>query len=116
MKNDNKNNVKAGKQEGISLFKSNEVMMLIVLILVIAFFTVMNRNYLTYTNMTNILMAASTIGLLAIGETFLIIAGHIDLSSAHIASLFGVMTALLINTGLPWPLAIVIVVICSSVV
>ena len=29
MKNDNKNNVKAGKQEGISLFKSNEVMMLI---------------------------------------------------------------------------------------
>ena len=70
-----------------NIFKSNEIMMLIVLILVIVIFTVMNLNYLTYTNMSNILMAASTIGLLAIGETFLIIAGHIDLSCANIAAM-----------------------------
>lgn len=101
---------------GKGLFKSNEVVMLLVLAAVIAFFTIMNRNYLTYTNMTNILLAASTIGLLAIGESFLIIAGHIDLSSAHIAAVFGVWTALLINGGVPWPVAIVIVVVASSVV
>ncbi len=104
------------KNKKISLFRSNEIMMLLVLVFVIAFFAIMNKNYLSYTNMTNILMAASTIGLLAIGETFLIIAGQIDLSSAHIASLFGVMTAMLINAGVPWLLAIVIVVVCSAVV
>ena len=54
-----------------NIFKSNEVMMLFVLIVVIAIFTILNKNYLTYANMSNILMAASTIGLLAIGETFL---------------------------------------------
>ena len=103
MKNDNSNVKKTDAKGGISLFKSNEIMMLIVLIVVIAIFSIMNGNYLTYNNMTNILVAASTIGMLAIGETFLIIAGHIDLSSAHIVSLFGVMTALLINGGMPWP-------------
>jgi ribose transport system permease protein len=116
MKNDNSKVKTTDAKGGISLFKSNEIMMLIVLIVVIAIFSIMNRNYLTYNNMTNILVAASTIGMLAIGETFLIIAGHIDLSSAHIVSLFGVMTALLINGGMPWPLAMIIVVVVSSVV
>lgn len=116
MKNDNSNVKKTDAKGGISLFKSNEIMMLIVLIVVIAIFSIMNGNYLTYNNMTNILVAASMIGMLAIGETFLIIAGHIDLSSAHIVSLFGVMTALLINGGMPWPLAMIIVVVVSSVV
>lgn len=98
-----------------NIFKSNEIMMLIVLILVIVIFTVMNLNYLTYTNMSNILMAASTIGLLAIGETFLIIAGHIDLSCANIAAMFAVITAMLINGGVPWPVVIILVVAVSSV-
>jgi ribose transport system permease protein len=46
----------------------------------------------------------------------LIIAGHIDLASAHVAALFGVWTALLINAGVPWPLAAIIVVASSAVV
>lgn len=111
-----KNNVKTETKIRKNIFRSNEVMMLIVLVLVIAFFSMMNKNYLSYTNMTNILLAASIIGLLAIGETFLIIAGHIDLSSAHIAALFGVWAALLINQGIPWPCTILIVVAVSSIV
>ena len=98
-----------------SLFKSNEIMMLIVLVFVVAVFAILNRNYLTYTNMSNILMAASTIGLLAIGETFLIIAGHVDLSCANIAAMFAVISALMINAGVPWLLTIIIVVISSSI-
>ena len=98
-----------------NIFKSNEVMMLFVLIVVIAIFTILNKNYLTYANMSNILMAASTIGLLAIGETFLIIAGHVDLSCANIAAMFAVITAIMINAGVPWLLTIVIVVACSTV-
>ncbi|MCD7867468.1 MAG: ABC transporter permease [Clostridiales bacterium] len=104
------------EKKKISLFDSNELLMVIMLVVVIAVFSILNRNYLSFSNMSNILMAASTIGLLAIGETYLIIAGHIDLSSAHIASMFGVLTAILINANVPWPLAIVIVVVTSSVV
>lgn len=100
----------------VNIFQSNEILMLIVLAIVIAIFTGLNKNFFSITNFTNILMAASTIGLLAIGETYLIIAGHIDLASAHTASLFGVMMALLVNKNIPWGLAILIVVICSAIV
>lgn len=98
------------------IFQSNEVVMMIVLVIVIAVFTALNKNYFSVTNFTNILMAASTIGLLAIGETYLIIAGHIDLASAHTAALFGVMMSLLVNRNVPWGLAMVIVLICSTLV
>jgi ribose transport system permease protein len=116
MENSMKTNEKTRVTVLKSLFQSNEIMMLIVLVLVIAFFTIMNKNYLSYPNMANILLAASTIGLLAIGETYLIIAGHIDLSNAHVAALFGVWAALLINAGVPWPLVAIIVVGSSAVV
>jgi ribose transport system permease protein len=99
-----------------NVFKSNTVMMFIVLIIVISVFTIMNHNYFSYSNMTNILLAASTVGLLAIGQTYLIIAGHIDLSCGNVAAMSGVAVALLINGGVPWPVAIIIVVIVSSVV
>lgn len=100
----------------LNIFQSNEILMLIVLILVILIFTILNKNFFSIMNFTNILMAASTIGLLAIGETYLIIAGHIDLASAHTASLFGVMMALLVNRNVPWGLAIIIVLLCSTIV
>jgi len=96
------------------LLRSNETMILLVLLMLIAFFTVMNKAYLSYFNMTNILLAASTIGLLAIGETYLIIAGHIDLASASVAALFGTLVAILINAGVPWPIAALAVVLASA--
>jgi len=99
-----------------NIFKSNTVMMFIVLIVVVVFFTIMNHNYFSYGNMANILLAASTVGLLSIGQTYLIIAGHIDLSCGNVAAMSGVAVALLINGGVPWPVAIIIVVIASSVV
>ena len=108
-------NTKTEKKK-INIFQSNEILMVIVLLIVIAIFAVMNKNYLSAANFTNILMAASTIGLLAIGETFLIIAGHIDLASAHTASLFGVMAALLVNNNMPWGLALIISVLCGAIV
>ncbi len=99
----------------VNLFKSNEIMMLIVLVCVIVIFTILNPSYFSSGNMSNILMAASTIGLLAIGETYLIIAGHIDLSCATIASVCSVISAMMINAGIPWLLVIILVVIGSAV-
>ena len=101
---------------GKNIFKSNTLIMFVILVLVILFFSIMNNNYFSYSNMTNILLAASTVGLLAIGQTYLIIAGHIDLSCGHIAAVGGVLVALLINNGVPWLLAIVIVIIASSII
>ena len=98
----------------VNLFKSNEIMMLIVLVCVIVIFTILNPSYFSSGNMSNILMAASTIGLLAIGETYLIIAGHIDLSCATIASVCSVISATR-YLRVPWLLVIILVVIGSAV-
>ena len=43
-------------------------------------FTALNKNFLTVANMINILIAASLVGLVAVGHTYLIIAGQNDLS------------------------------------
>ncbi|MDR3225139.1 MAG: ABC transporter permease [Clostridiales Family XIII bacterium] len=89
-----------------NIFKSDTLVMLIVLIAVIAAFSVMNGDFLSVNNLMNILYASVIIGLLSIGQTYLIIAGHIDLSCGYIVALTGVTMAVLMrDMSIPWPLA-----------
>lgn len=92
------------------LFRSNVFTLLIVLVFVLVVFSFLNENYFSGDNAINILTAASIVGLLAIGQTYLIIAGHIDLSAGSAAAFAGVFAALFVKAGMPWPLAMVIVV------
>lgn len=98
------------------LLTSNNMTLLLVFVLVVLVFSLINPKYFTLANAMNVLYAASIIGLLAIGETFLIIGGHIDLSSGASAALCGVMAALLIKAGIPWPLTMLIVLFLGAVV
>jgi ribose transport system permease protein len=98
------------------LFRSNVFTLLIVMIFVLMVFSFLNKNYFTGDNAINILTAASIVGLLAIGQTYLIIAGHIDLSSGSAAAFAGVFAAIFVKSGMPWPLAMMIVVaVCLGV-
>jgi inositol transport system permease protein len=54
--------------------------------------TVLNRNFLSLANLTNILKQNSVVAILAFGETMLIIAGLIDLSSGAVLALAGVLS------------------------
>ena len=94
------------------ILKSNTVILFFILIVVIAVFSLINHNYFSLQNATNILYSATTVGLLAIGETFLIIGGHIDLSNSALAALAGVIMAMLIqgDNGMAWPVALVILI------
>ena len=87
----------------VRIFKSNNIMLFIVLIVVVVLFSVLKSSYFSTTTAINILNAASAIGFLAIGETYLIIAGHIDLSSGYVAAFAGVMLALVLKAGVFWP-------------
>ena len=55
-------------------------------VVVFAMFTLLNRNFLSWTNFVNILVATSLVGLVAIGHTYLIIAGQNDLSPGSLAA------------------------------
>jgi ribose transport system permease protein len=96
--------VLAGNNSGTGIanhiFKSNSAVLVLVLIGVIVLFTIIKPAYFSTDTFVNILSAAVTVGLLAIGQTYLIIAGHIDLSAAYLAALAGVILALLLQAGM----------------
>jgi ribose transport system permease protein len=72
------------------------------LIVIFLFFSAMSDNFLNYTNFTAILFSTVVIGTLALGTTFVIITGGIDLSLGTGMALCGVISGVLIvNAGLP---------------
>lgn len=73
-------------------------------------FTSQNPNFFSWANLINILVAGSAMGLVAIGESYLMIAGHIDLSPGAVAAFSGVFVGVLLGMGLPSWLALVLVV------
>jgi ribose transport system permease protein/inositol transport system permease protein len=63
--------------------------------------------FLSVSNLFNILLATSTVGILAIGATFVISAAGIDLSLGSVLGLSSVTgAALIVYLGLPWPFCI----------
>ena len=75
--------------------------LMVALFVIVVVFTVINKNYFSTQNLLNILTSASLTGLVAIGETYLIIAGLIDLSPGSIAAFSSVVAGLLLTMGVP---------------
>jgi ribose transport system permease protein len=72
------------------------------LLVIFLFFSVASSNFLNYDNVTAILFSTVVIGLLALGTTFVIITGGIDLSIGTGMSLCAVISGVLIvNSGVP---------------
>jgi len=70
--------------------------------------------FLTISNALNILLASSTLGLLAIGMTFVISSAGIDLSVGSIMAFAGVVGCLTVNNlGAPWPVCIVACIVAG---
>ncbi|GAA0291751.1 ribose transport system permease protein [Gracilibacillus halotolerans] len=72
------------------------------LILLIIFFSVASEHFLTWSNIEGILLSTTVIGILALGTTFVIITGGIDLSIGTGMTLTSVMTGVfIVFLGLP---------------
>jgi ribose transport system permease protein len=77
------------------------------LIALIIFFSVASSNFFTLSNITSILLSTAVIGILAVGTTFVIITGGIDLSLGTGMTLCSVVTGLLLTeAGLPLPIGV----------
>jgi ribose transport system permease protein len=61
------------------------------------------------------MISISLSGTLAVGLGCLLIAGHVDLASGTEGAIAGVVIALLIGTGMPWPMALILTVIFGCV-
>ena len=72
------------------------------MVAIFIFFTFANSAFATWSNITGILLSTAVIGLLAIGTTFVIITGGIDLSIGTGVTLTSVMVAWSLNNmGMP---------------
>ncbi|MDQ0338327.1 ribose transport system permease protein [Caldalkalibacillus uzonensis] len=77
------------------------------LIILVIFFSLASSNFLHFSNIVGILLSAAVIGILALGATFVIITGGIDLSVGTVMTLCSVMTGVFITFwGLPTPIGI----------
>ncbi len=79
-------------------------------VIIMAFFTMMKTNFLTVDNMLNMLRATSINALLAVGMTFVVLTGGIDLSVGSIVGAAGMFSALVAReeTGIPWIVALLV--------
>ena len=70
-----------------------------------------NSQFMTWNNYDNILSQISVLGILAAGQTFLVISGHLDLSVGSFVSFIGVVAARMFASSLSTP---VVVVVCLA--
>jgi ribose transport system permease protein len=78
------------------------------LIILVLFFSLASPNFFQFSNIVGILLATAVIGVLALGSTFVIITGGIDLSVGTVMTLSSVMTGVfIVFFGMPVPLGIV---------
>ena len=80
---------------------------LLALILLVLLGISLNENFLSYNNLTNVLARSSFIGIIAMGATFVITAGGIDLSVGSMAAVIAgimimVMNWLIPSLGIGW--------------
>ncbi len=76
------------------------------LLLLVLFFTVTSDVFLTSANLLNVLRQVSIIGICAVGLTFVLLTGGIDLSVGSVIGVSGMACATLIGAGFPVALAV----------
>lgn len=86
------------------------------LIVLVIIFGLSNGNFLTKNNILNVAVQTTPILLIAIGQTYVLISGGIDLSIGSNIALAGVITAILMKSGIPIPIAILGGITCTAIV
>jgi len=92
-----------------------EVNILLVLVFLVISFTILNKRFISIENISNLLRSTSIIGVVAIGMTFVIISGGIDLSVGSIVALSSVIAAKLMTSGVPIYLSIIISLVTGAI-
>jgi ribose transport system permease protein len=97
-----------------SLF-SQPVVLFVFIIIIGTVTTSINGRFLSWTNVSSIILQSTSLGLVAAGMTILIISGHFDISVGNMIGLTTCVMATLINKGLnPLFVSLIAVVLCMA--
>src|ERR671915_792002 len=89
------------------------------LILILVTFGLLEENFLTERNFTNLLLQMAALATMAIGVVFVLLIGEIDLSVAYVSAVGAVVMTLLLrpdDPGWPWWAAIGVALLCTTTI
>lgn len=109
------NTVLGKKSKVFSVF--NQLGVWIVVVVLFAILAVISPQFLLKDNLVNLIRQISVTGIVALGATFIILAGEIDLSSGNMLALMGCACAtLMVSLNVPVLLAILISIVIGCVI
>lgn len=94
-------------------FRKYNLLVLLVFFIIVA--SIASENFFSINNFMNILRAYAAPGLIAIGMTFVVLTGGIDLSVGSIAALAGMIAGILLSNGIPIIVAVLAAVLGGMV-
>lgn len=108
-------NEKAEAKKKTILHYINKMSPIIPLLILIIYMAIANRQFFTVNNFLNISKQSSVMGILAIGQTMVIIAAGIDLAVGSVMALTGCITAVAIISGGVNPVVAVFIGIVTGI-
>jgi ribose transport system permease protein len=94
----------SGQQAGI----------VVILVLLLIVSEILNPTTLHFTNIVEILRSTAVYFIAACGATLLLVGGGLDLSIGALFAVGGVAAGLLMNAGVPWPLAVILAIVVAG--
>lgn len=85
------------------------------MIVLIIMFSMINDNFFTIDNISNIILQVSIIAITAYGMTYVLLLGDIDLSVGSIIALTGTLAALGVSWGIPFILVVPLTIIAAMI-
>lgn len=97
-------------------FLQNRAMLLVLMFFIML--TLTTRTFLTGGNLMSLARQIAANGIIGVGYTFLLASNSVDLSAGYMMCMIGIISGLLSQTGMPFPIllfiCIIIAMLCSS--
>ncbi|MGM0366492.1 MAG: ABC transporter permease [Actinomycetota bacterium] len=90
-------NLSRGSGGFSSIFKSQPVFLIIIMILIGVIVTIINPKFLSVRNLFNIVLGVSSIGIVCVGMGTVLITGNFDLTLGPLISILGIVMAIMLN-------------------
>lgn len=94
----------------------SEINLIVILLLLILGLYLLEPKFLSFVNVTNLLRQTAIIGVLAVGMTFVILSGGIDLSVGSVLAFSSILASQLMVTGISVWLSIIVGLVAGSVI
>jgi D-xylose transport system permease protein len=105
--------------QGVRAGELGTLPIIVGLVLIAITFGILEENFLTERNFTNLLLQMAAVATMAIGIVFVLLIGEIDLSVAFVSAVGAVVMTLLLrpgDPGWPWWLAIGVALLCTTMI